>query len=74
MDFIESLLLIDTLVYLDELSKELNLSPEKKKELIDSVVKKNHFIGKKVKNRYLHLMSSHRSCVTIEEIKSRLNL
>ena len=74
MDFIESLLLIDTLVYLDELSKELNLSPEKKKDLTDSVVKKNHFIGKKVKNRYLHLMSSHRSCVTIEEIKSRLNL
>ena len=74
MDFIESLLLIDTLVYLDELSKELNLSPEKKKELVQYVIKKNHFIGKRVKNRYLHLMSSHRKCVTIDEIKSRLNL
>ena len=74
MEFIESLLLIDAINFVNEVCIELNMDATKKDELLKTIVKSNHFIGKRVKNRYLHLMSTNRPCVRIDQIKSKLEL
>lgn len=74
MEFIESLLLIDTFNFVNEICKELKLDETKKEELLKSIIKSNHFIGKCVKNRHLHLMSTNKVRVRIDEIKSLVKL
>jgi hypothetical protein len=74
MNFIESMLLLDTKEFIIEISKELKLDKELEDELLTTILKPNHFIEKRVKNRYLHLMSKNTKRVNLKEIKSRLEL
>tara|TARA_B000000557_G_scaffold256390_1_gene248544 strand:+ start:3357 stop:3581 length:225 start_codon:yes stop_codon:yes gene_type:complete len=74
MNFIESLLFLDSKDFIIEISKELELDKDLENELIKNILKPNYFVEKRVKNRYLHLMSKNKKCVNIAEIKSRLEL
>ena len=74
MNFIESILLLDAKDFICDISEELELSEEVKGELLKNILKENHFIGKRVKNRYLYLMTKNMKRVNLKEIKSRLEL
>lgn len=74
MNFIESILFLDTKDFIIKISKELELNEDVQNELIKNILKPNYFVEKRVKNRYLHLMSKNRKRVNITEIKSRLEL
>lgn len=74
MNFIESILLLDTKEFICDISEELELSEEVKGELLKNILKENHFIEKRVKNRYLYLMTKNMKRVNIKEIKYRLEL
>ena len=74
MKFIESMLFLDTKEFILEISKELELDKDLENELIKNIMKSNYFVEKRVKNRYLHLMSKNKKRVNISEIKSRLKL
>ena len=74
MNFIESILFLDTKDFITEISKELELDKDLEEELLKTILKPNHFVEKRVKNRYLHLMSKNKKRVNISEIKSRLEL
>ena len=74
MNFIESILLLDTKDFICDISEELELSEEVKGELLKNILKENHFIEKRVKNRYLYLMTKNMQRVNLKEIKSRLEL
>jgi hypothetical protein len=74
MNFIESILLLDTKDFICDISEELELSEEVKGELLKNILKENHFIEKRVKNRYLYLMTKNMKRVNLKEIKSRLEL
>tara|TARA_B100000900_G_scaffold416175_1_gene449735 strand:+ start:4795 stop:5019 length:225 start_codon:yes stop_codon:yes gene_type:complete len=74
MNFIESILFLDTKDFINEISKELDLDKDIKAELLKNIMKSNYFVEKKVKNRYLHLMSKNKNRVNIGEIKYRIEL
>lgn len=74
MNFIESILFLDTKEFILEISKELDIDEDIKEDLLKTILKPNYFVEKRVKNRYLHLMSKNKKCVNITEIKSRLEL
>lgn len=74
MNFIESILLLDAKDFICDISEELELSEELEEDLLKTILKPNHFIEKRVKNRYLYLMSKNMKRVNISEIKSRLEL
>lgn len=74
MKFIESMLFLDTKEFIIEVSKVMGLDKDIENELIKNIMKSNHFVEKRVKNRYLHLMSKNKKRVNISEIKSRLEL
>ena len=74
MNFIESILFLDTKDFITKISKELELNKELEEELLKTILKPNYFVEKRVKNRYLHLMSKNKKRVNISEIKSRLEL
>lgn len=74
MNFIESILFLDTKDFINEISKELDLDKDLETDLIKNILKPNYFVEKRVKNRYLHLMSKNKKRVNITEIKSRLEL
>ena len=74
MKFIESMLFLDTKEFIIEVSKVMGLDKELKEDLLKTILKPNHFVEKRVKNRYLHLMSKNKKRVNISEIKSRLEL
>ena len=74
MNFIEFLIFLDTKEFIKDISKELELNNELEEDLLKTVLKPNHFIEKRVKNRYLHLMSKNKKRVNLKEIKSRLEL
>jgi len=74
MNFIESILFLDTKDFITEISKELELDKDLENELLKNILKENHFIEKRVKNRYLYLMTKNMKRVNLKEIKSRLEL
>jgi hypothetical protein len=74
MNFIESILFLDTKDFILEVSQVLGLDKDMEKELLKNILKPNHFVEKRVKNRYLHLMTKNKKCVKLEQIKSRLEL
>lgn len=74
MNFIESMLFLDTKEFIIEVSQVLRLDKDMENELIKNILKPNYFVEKRVKNRYLHLMSKNKKRVNISEIKSRLEL
>jgi hypothetical protein len=74
MKFIESMLFLDTKEFIIEVSQVLRLDKDMENELIKNILKPNYFVEKRVKNRYLHLMSKNKKRVNISEIKSRLEL
>jgi len=74
MRFIESLMALDTKEFIHDISKELGLAKELEEELLNIIIKPNHFIEKRVKNRNLYLMTNNKACVNLNEIKSMLEL
>tara|TARA_B100000287_G_scaffold391771_1_gene403664 strand:+ start:476 stop:700 length:225 start_codon:yes stop_codon:yes gene_type:complete len=74
MNFIESILFLDTKEFILEISKELDIDKDIKEDLLKTILKPNYFVEKRVKNRYLHLMSKNKKRVNITELKSMLEL
>lgn len=74
MSFIETLIFLDTKEFILEVSDVLELSEEVKDELLKIILKRNHFVESRIKNRNLHLMTKNMKRVNLKEIKYKLEL
>jgi hypothetical protein len=74
MSFIETLIFLDTKEFILEVSDVLELSEEVKDELLKIILKRNHFVESRIKNRNLHLMTKNMKRVNLTEIKYKLEL